>query len=373
MTVRSGLAKGSKEAESYLRLIGLRKSYDGIHYAVEEVSMDIQKGEFVTFLGPSGSGKTTTLTMIAGFEEVTSGQILLDGKDLSNLRPWKRNIGMVFQNYALFPHMSVADNVGFPLRMRGWTREKRRERVAEMLNLVGLNTLAARYPRELSGGQQQRVALARGLVFEPDVVLLDEPLGALDKNLREQMQIEIKRIHSEVGITTIYVTHDQTEAMTMSDRIAVFSNGRVEQLAAPLDIYHRPATLHVASFVGETNIMLGKATGQNGVLEVTELGLVRVEFNQNWDQNIAEYDVIVRPEHMKVLGDSEPSNLNRFELVVNTVINYGDRLTLVGSKGSLPMRVRLDSPSELPRRGDVIIIGWSPADTHLIPRRPSAG
>ena len=357
--------------EAYLRLVGLRKSYDGVHNAVEEVSMDIERGEFVTFLGPSGSGKTTTLTMIAGFEDVTSGQILLDGRDLSNLRPWKRNIGMVFQNYALFPHLTVADNVAFPLRMRGWPKPERRQRVGEMLDLVGLHMFAERYPRELSGGQQQRVALARGLVFSPDVVLLDEPLGALDKNLREQMQIEIKRIHREVGITTIYVTHDQTEAMTMSDRIAVFSNGRVEQIAAPLDIYHTPATRHVAGFVGETNLMLGRVTEKEGCLQVAELGLIKVPPHRNRHEAVTEYDVIVRPEHMKVVRGSEACDLNTFEMTVETVINYGDRLTLVGSKGGLPIRVRLNSLDNLPLEGEVLVFGWCPKDTHLIPRQPA--
>ncbi|MBV9784158.1 MAG: ABC transporter ATP-binding protein [Acidisphaera sp.] len=333
--------------------------------------MDIERGEFVTFLGPSGSGKTTTLTMIAGFEDVTSGQILLDGRDLSNLRPWKRNIGMVFQNYALFPHLTVADNVAFPLRMRGWPKPERRQRVGEMLDLVGLHMFAERYPRELSGGQQQRVALARGLVFSPDVVLLDEPLGALDKNLREQMQIEIKRIHREVGITTIYVTHDQTEAMTMSDRIAVFSNGRVEQIAAPLDIYHTPATRHVAGFVGETNLMLGRVTEKEGCLQVAELGLIKVPPHRNRHEAVTEYDVIVRPEHMKVVRGSEACDLNTFEMTVETVINYGDRLTLVGSKGGLPIRVRLNSLDNLPLEGEVLVFGWCPKDTHLIPRQPA--
>ena len=236
---------------AYLALRQLAKSYDGVTLAVDGISIDVDKGEFVTFLGPSGSGKTTTLVMVAGFEAPTSGEILLAGKDLTRLKPWDRNIGMVFQNYALFPHMTVARNVAFPLRMRRVTKAEMARRVREVLALVGLETFAERYPRELSGGQQQRVALARGLVFDPDVLLLDEPLGALDKNLREQMQGEIKRIHREVGITMIYVTHDQTEAMSMSDRIAVFSRGRLEQIGKPLEVYHRPQTRFVGEFVGD--------------------------------------------------------------------------------------------------------------------------
>ncbi|HZN52313.1 MAG TPA: ATP-binding cassette domain-containing protein, partial [Methylomirabilota bacterium] len=206
---------------AYLKLERLVKSYDGRVNAVDGLSLDITKGEFLTLLGPSGSGKTTTLMMIAGFEEPTSGVIELGGEDLTRRKPYERNIGVVFQNYALFPHMTVERNVAFPLRMRGFPRAGQAERVREILELVGLTPFATKHPRELSGGQQQRVALARGLVFNPDVLLLDEPLGALDKNLREQMQVELKRIHREVGITMVYVTHDQTEAMTMSDRIAV--------------------------------------------------------------------------------------------------------------------------------------------------------
>ncbi|HET7255663.1 MAG TPA: ABC transporter ATP-binding protein, partial [Xanthobacteraceae bacterium] len=224
---------------TYLRLREVVKSYDGKTNAVDDVSIDIERGEFVTFLGPSGSGKTTTLLMIAGFETPTGGVIELDGRDLTLSKPYERNIGMVFQNYALFPHMTAAKNVLFPLKMRGFPKRDMTVRVERMLELVGLSRFAERYPRELSGGQQQRVALARGLVFNPDVLLLDEPLGALDKNLREQMQVEIKRIHREIGITMIYVTHDQTEAMTMSDRVAVFCNGKVEQIASPLEVYNR--------------------------------------------------------------------------------------------------------------------------------------
>jgi len=214
---------------AYLRLCNVVKSYDGKTPAVDNISIDIARGEFVTLLGPSGSGKTTTLLLIAGFEYPSGGTIELAGADLSLRRPYERNIGMVFQNYALFPHMTAVKNVMFPLRMRRFPRRERHARAQKMLELVGLGEFADRHPRELSGGQQQRVALARGLVFNPDVLLLDEPLGALDKNLREQMQLEIKRIHRELGITMVYVTHDQTEAMTMSDRIAVFRNGAREQ------------------------------------------------------------------------------------------------------------------------------------------------
>ena len=223
---------------SYLDLKGITKTY-GQFVALEEVHLGVGKGEFVTFLGPSGSGKTTTLMIIAGFEKATSGTVDIEGRSLHGLAPHQRNIGIVFQNYGLFPHKTAAENVWFPLQMRGMKRGPGLRKAEEMLELVGLKGFGHRYPKELSGGQQQRVALARALVFEPSLLLLDEPLGALDKNLREQMQIEIKRIQRTLGVTTIFVTHDQTEAMSMSDRIVVFEKGRIQQVATPLELYHR--------------------------------------------------------------------------------------------------------------------------------------
>jgi multiple sugar transport system ATP-binding protein len=249
---------------AYLRLREVVKSYDGRSNAVDRVSIDVERGEFVTFLGPSGSGKTTTLLMIAGFETPTDGSIELGGHDLALSKPYERNIGMVFQNYALFPHMTAAKNVLFPLKMRRFPRKGMQARVQKMLELVGLGPFAERYPRELSGGQQQRVALARGLVFNPDVLLLDEPLGALDKNLRQQMQVEIKRIHRELGITMIYVTHDQTEAMTMGSRIAVMKDGKIQQVGTPLEIYDRPQNLFVANFIGTPPMNFIQATIRDG-------------------------------------------------------------------------------------------------------------
>src|SRR4029077_9640644 len=282
----------------YLRLQNLVKSYDGKSNAVDDISIDIARGEFVTFLGPSGSGKTTTLLMIAGFEIPSGGSIALDGRDLALSKPYQRNIGMVFQNYALFPHMTAQKNVTFPLRMRRFARHEIDGRAAKMLALVGLTSFAERYPRELSGGQQQRVALARGLVFDPDVVLLDEPLGALDKNLREQMQVEIKRIHREVGITMIYVTHDQTEAMTMSDRIAVFRDGRIEQVGSPLEVYHRPANRFVGEFVGDSNFLSGRIDpSRPGWVELDGIGPARIA---QTDAPSGDVDVMIRPERLRV-------------------------------------------------------------------------
>ena len=255
---RPGRSRGAP-----VRLERLTKRYDDV-VAVDDISLDIAAGEFVSLLGPSGSGKTTTLMMVAGFQDVTAGAITVGDREISRLPPHKRDIGVVFQHYALFPHMRVAENIGFPLRMRDVSKAESRRRVAEALRLVQLEDYGDRYPRQLSGGQQQRVALARAVVFEPGLALMDEPLGALDRQLREQMQFEIKRLQNTLGITVIYVTHDQEEALVMSDRIAVMNRGRVEQFAAPDELYNRPATAFVATFVGESNVIGGPRDGEPG-------------------------------------------------------------------------------------------------------------
>jgi putative spermidine/putrescine transport system ATP-binding protein len=349
----------------YLRLRDVVKSYDGKTNAVDGVNIAIERGEFVTFLGPSGSGKTTTLMMIAGFEHPTRGTIELGEEDLTERKPYQRNIGMVFQNYALFPHMTALKNVTFPLRMRHFPRDEIEGRAQMMLDLVGLGRFAARFPRELSGGQQQRVALARGLVFNPDVLLLDEPLGALDKNLREQMQVEIKRIHREVGITMIYVTHDQTEAMTMSDRVAVFRDGRIEQLGSPLAVYDRPANRFVAEFIGDSNFFAGRADpARPGVIELEKIGPVRVAPGASASGAV---DVMIRPERLRLapthLGD------NSFEMLIDDAINYGDSILVIGTTHGLPLRARLVGHSpEMLQRGATLRLGWSPADARVLAR-----
>ena len=246
-----------KPSEPIVRFVGVEKSYDGITRVVDDLDLDIERGEFLTLLGPSGSGKTTTLMLLAGFETPTGGQILLEGKSLSHMPPHQRNIGMVFQNYALFPHMSVADNIGFPLSVRGVPAAELGARVDRALDMVQLSGFGARRPAQLSGGQQQRVAVARALVFEPKLILMDEPLGALDKQLREQMQLEIRRLHQRLGVTMVYVTHDQSEALTMSDRIAVFHRGRIQQLDTPKEMYEYPQNAFVARFIGENNRLDG--------------------------------------------------------------------------------------------------------------------
>jgi spermidine/putrescine ABC transporter ATP-binding subunit len=239
-----------------LDLLALTKHYGAV-IAVDAVDLVVEPGEFITLLGPSGSGKTTIMLMIAGFVAPTSGQILVDGVNIAGVPPEQRNIGMVFQNYALFPHMTVFDNIAFPLRMRRWPKADIAAAVRDALGIVRLAGFAERHPRQLSGGQQQRVALARALVYRPPVLLMDEPLGALDKKLREELQLEIKHIQSQLGLTVVYVTHDQGEALTMSDRIAVMSEGRILQIGRPEALYQRPASRFVADFLGESNFLAG--------------------------------------------------------------------------------------------------------------------
>ncbi|MEM9140214.1 MAG: ABC transporter ATP-binding protein, partial [Pseudomonadota bacterium] len=244
----------------------VQKSYDGETLVVKDLNLTIGEGEFLTMLGPSGSGKTTCLMMLAGFETATHGEIKLKDRSINNIPPHKRGIGMVFQNYALFPHMTIAENLAFPLQVRKMGKAEVDEKVQRALDMVQMGTgeFAGRRPAQLSGGQQQRVALARALVFEPELVLMDEPLGALDKQLREHMQYEIKHLHERLGVTVVYVTHDQSEALTMSDRIAVFNDGVIQQLAPPADLYERPENAFVAQFIGENNKLSGRVEDVNG-------------------------------------------------------------------------------------------------------------
>ena len=243
-----------KSDDTFLSLRGLRKTY-GSAVAIDHVSLDIQQGEFMTFLGPSGSGKSTTLYITAGFEDPTEGIVVLNQQNLLGVAPNKRNIGMVFQRYTLFPHLSVAENIAFPLRVRKWSDEKIREKTARMLKLIHLDDFGGRKPAELSGGQQQRIAIARALAYDPPILLMDEPLSALDKKLREELQTELRRIHQETGVTVLYVTHDQEEALRLSDRIAVFNKGRIEQVGTGVDLYEQPSTRFVANFIGNSNFM----------------------------------------------------------------------------------------------------------------------
>jgi putative spermidine/putrescine transport system ATP-binding protein len=348
------------------------RSYDGRVRAVDGINLSVGKGEFVTFLGPSGSGKTTTLMMLAGFEEPDAGRISLAGKDITHVRSWKRNIGVVFQNYALFPHMSVRKNVAFPLNMRKVDAATIERKTNDVLKLVGLSEYSERYPTQLSGGQQQRVALARGLVFEPDVLLLDEPLGALDKNLREHMQVELKRIHREVGVTMIYVTHDQSEAMTMSDRVVVFRGGQIEQSGGPIELYDYPRTRFVAEFIGNSNILDLSAVDEAGkFVKSTSAGTIRTSrFNPN-PPGGARY-LLLRPEEITVsFSHPDPSVTleNRVAVQISTLIQYGNESiligTLPGSDVTLRARVGHQVGRTLPEQG-IAYLEWPKSAGYVI-------
>jgi putative spermidine/putrescine transport system ATP-binding protein len=310
-----------------LALEGVSKRY-GAQVAVDALDLTLHTGEFLTLLGPSGSGKTTTLMMVAGLQQPDTGTIRLNGASVADLPPYRRDIGMVFQHYALFPHMTVKRNVGFPLEMRRLPREEIARLVDEALDLVRLPGLGDRLPKELSGGQQQRVALARALVYRPALLLMDEPLGALDRKLREQLQLEIKRVHRERGISVLYVTHDQEEALTMSDRIAVFDHGHIQQIGTPEELYDRPNTRFVASFIGDTNLIAGRAIATaEGVCEIeTPSGRVRASVRQPIAAG-ASVVVAVRPERMAVAGEGEGlAGIVTDVIFVGTARKYAVRL-----------------------------------------------
>lgn len=325
--------------DSFVEFAGVQKSYDGETLVVKDLSLRIRRGEFLTMLGPSGSGKTTTLMMLAGFETPTSGDIMLDGARIDALPPEKRNIGMVFQNYALFPHMSVAQNVGYPLKVRGRPKAEIADRVAKALDMVHLGSFAARMPGQLSGGQQQRVALARALVFEPKLVLMDEPLGALDKQLREHMQMEIRHLHERLGITVVYVTHDQSEALTMSDRVAVFNAGIIQQVAPPSELYEYPANSFVAQFIGENNRLPGRIEAANGALCSVVLAngdVVTATLTEA--AGVGENCLLsIRPERVKIAPPGGSLD-NHFEAVIAETIYLGDHVRV---------RCVLDSGAEM--------------------------
>lgn len=290
----------SNSKDQYVQFVNVKKSYDQKNLVVKNFNLDIKEGEFVTLLGPSGSGKSTCLMMLAGFEEVSSGSILIDGNPVTDIAPYYRNIGVVFQHYALFPHMTIAENLAYPLKVRKLSADVIEEKVAATLELVELTDFGKRYPGQLSGGQQQRVAVARALIFEASIILMDEPLGALDKNLREQMQLEIKRLHKKIGFTAIYVTHDQTEALTMSDRIAVFDDGIVQQCAEPAVLYEEPSNLFVANFIGENNNVSGviKSIDDKTVTITLSNGEEAVVRNGNCTEVGAKCTMTIRPENL---------------------------------------------------------------------------
>jgi putative spermidine/putrescine transport system ATP-binding protein len=298
----------------FLRLVNVKKTYDQQTLVVKDFSLDVAEGEFITLLGPSGSGKTTVLMMLAGFESVTGGQIYVDGVSFLRKPPHKRNIGMVFQNYALFPNMTIADNLAYQLKLRSLHKSEIHKKVNDSLKMIELNDFGSRYPSQLSGGQKQRVALARALIFSPKLVLMDEPLGALDRQLREQMQLEITKIHKHLGFTVVYVTHDQVEALTMSSRIAVFNHGVVQQYATPNDLYEHPANAFVAGFIGENNLFSGTVTSISGNLAVVRLPnqqIVRAMFNEGLHEGSA-CTLSVRPEKL-FFGPVTDETINCFK------------------------------------------------------------
>jgi putative spermidine/putrescine transport system ATP-binding protein len=292
-----------------LALLNVRKQYGDVT-VLDNLSLSVMPGEFFTLLGPSGSGKTTTLMLWAGFVQPSAGRVMIGGRDVSGVPPYRRNLGMVFQHYALFPHLTVAQNISFPLEMRGWPRSAIRARVAELLELVHLDGLADRLPRHLSGGQQQRVAVARALAASPPAILMDEPLGALDRKLREELQVELRRIHRTTGATVVYVTHDQGEALSLSDRVAVMRDGRIEQVDAPATMYEHPATRFVAEFLGDANFFAGRVVAHEPGAAVVETGDgVRLRIPPV-DAAGPEVLVMVRPDRLRLLSsEDDPPNV----------------------------------------------------------------
>ncbi|WP_373568255.1 ABC transporter ATP-binding protein [Bradyrhizobium cajani] len=365
-----GRASLSDSGDAFVRFSDIQKTYDGEALVVKNLNLDIARGEFLTMLGPSGSGKTTTLMMLAGFEVPTQGNIFLEGRSIQNVPPHKRDIGMVFQNYALFPHMTVEENLAFPLKVRKLAKAEIETKIKCALDLVRLGAHGKRRPGQLSGGQQQRVALARALVFDPKLVLMDEPLGALDKQLREQMQLEIRRIHEDLGVTVVYVTHDQGEALTMSDRIAVFSDGVIQQIAAPAELYERPQNAFVAQFIGENNRLHGKVVAMNGAtckVEIPGAGNVQA-LVVNVEAVGLPTVLSLRPERVR-LNPAPGSLPNVFSAQVAEVIYLGDHVRArISVCGQDDFVIKLPNSEGLVQleAGAAITIGWTAEDCRAL-------
>jgi spermidine/putrescine transport system ATP-binding protein len=357
----SGLSQTpTSEAAPDVRLEDVVKRFDGT-VAVDGISVEIPRGSFFAMLGPSGCGKTTTLRMIGGFEEPTEGQIFLGDQNVVGLPPYKRDVNTVFQSYALFPHMSIEDNVAFGLERKGVAKDQLRGRVAEMLELVGLGGFAKRKPRQLSGGQQQRVALGRALVNHPRVLLLDEPLGALDLKLRKQMQLELKRIQHEVGITFVHVTHDQEEAMTMADTIAVMQAGKIEQLGTPTELYETPRTAFVAGFLGISNLLAGTVESDETV-RLADRAVVRVPAVRG---RSGEVSIGIRPEKVR-LGAVEENRLAG-EVRESAYIGVSTQYIVDTTAGAVTLYVQnTESGATSVQPGDQVTLSWSPAATFVV-------
>ena len=356
--------------EPFVQFKNVQKSYDGETLVVRDFNLDIAQGEFLTMLGPSGSGKTTCLLMLAGFETATDGDIILNGKPINHVAPHKRNIGMVFQNYALFPHMTVSENLMFPLQVRKLLKAEAEQKVQNALDMVQMGEFGSRRPSQLSGGQQQRIAVARALVFEPELVLMDEPLGALDKQLREQMQYEIRHIHENLGVTVVYVTHDQSEALTMSNRIAVFNDGIVQQLAEPDELYEHPQNAFVAQFIGENNKLTGKVTEETGPLCKVEIeggGFVNA-LSVNTGGVGSLTTLSLRPE--RIFFKPEPSSCpNIFDAKVEELIYLGDhmrtRINLCGNSEFI-VKVPNSAGHVHVTPGEKVRVGWQAEDCRAL-------
>jgi putative spermidine/putrescine transport system ATP-binding protein len=356
-------------AESLVRFRGVQKTYDGVQVVVRSLDLDIRRGEFLTLLGPSGSGKTTTLMMLAGFESPTAGDILLEGQPITRTPPHKRHFGMVFQNYALFPHLTVGQNVAYPLTVRKLPKDEQARRVERALGMVRLAGMAGRHPAQLSGGQQQRVALARALVFEPQLVLMDEPLGALDKQLREHMQIELKELHRQLGVTFVYVTHDQGEALTMSDRVAVFNDGAIQQIDAVDRLYETPANRFVAGFVGDSTVLKGtvRAADEERCGIVLTDGRVIAGINVNRAGVGESVEACIRPERIALHAQGGNRN-NVLQATVTSVIYFGDHQRLLCSlgEGQPPATVKLPLAVPVaPRAGETVWLEFPQEHTRV--------
>ena len=346
-----------------VRLEDLSKRFGDVD-AVRRLDLEIQEGEFFSLLGPSGCGKTTTLRLIAGFEEPTTGRIVLGDKDITQTPPHRRPVNTVFQNYALFPHLNVRDNVAFGLRFKDVSRSERRQLAEEALGLVRLERLGRRKPAQLSGGEQQRVALARALVLNPSVLLLDEPLGALDAKLRRALQIELKSIQEHVGITFVYVTHDQEEALTMSDRLAVMNEGRIEQVGAPKDVYEEPETTFVADFLGVSNLMSGQADGRGRV----RIGEVELAAGRGDVEAAGEVQVTIRPERVR-LEPLGTAGENRLQGVVNRVVYLGATTqVLVELAHGDTLQAALQSGGDAHREGSPVTVFLPPEALRIVRR-----
>lgn len=365
-----GLADGASN-DAFVEFERVQKSYDGESLVVKDLNLSMPKGEFLTMLGPSGSGKTTCLMMLAGFETATHGDIRLGGVSINDIPPHKRGIGMVFQNYALFPHMTIAENLSFPLEVRKMGKAEREQKVKRALDMVEMGAFGGRRPAQLSGGQQQRIALARALVFEPELVLMDEPLGALDKQLREKMQFEITHLAHQLGITTVYVTHDQTEALTMSDRVAVFDDGRIQQLAPPDKLYEAPENSFVAQFIGENNTLEGVVKEIKGNSCVVQLdgGEIIDAVPVNVSEVGERTRVSIRPERVEYNKDRLQEGAHTLKAEVLEFIYMGDifrtRLRVAGNEEFIIKTRNAPDQARL-QPGQQIEIGWLAEDCRAL-------